>query len=107
MHFNNMVEFVYPDTPIPSHIQFDQGKLKQLARNSSSLVLEPNNSWGSTRAGVDKFLQSTTSPYSASSPSRPGTKTPPAPPSATPPTSHNGGMSSPEELSDTDPIRVQ
>jgi len=107
IHFNNMVKFVrnqYPGMHIPSHVKFDQVKLRQLATNSSALVLEPNNSWGSTRAGVDKFLHSTTAPYSASTPSRPGTKTSPSPPSATPPTSHSGGLTSPEDLSDTDPI---
>eukprot|EP00090_Calanus_glacialis_P016060 TRINITY_DN25178_c0_g1_i1.p1 TRINITY_DN25178_c0_g1~~TRINITY_DN25178_c0_g1_i1.p1 ORF type:complete len:771 (-),score=256.66 TRINITY_DN25178_c0_g1_i1:123-2390(-) len=108
-HFDNMVQFVrkeHPSFVIPLHmnLRFDEVKLRQLARTSSSHLLEPSSvqvNWN-TRAEVDKFLHQSTAPDSSSTPTRPGQPPASPPPSAaTPPTSHSGGLSSPEEdLSD-------
>jgi len=101
IHFDNMLQYVRKEYPaIVINSRFDEVKLRQLSRNTTSLLLEPSTArinW-STRADVDKFLQSSTAPDSASTPSRPGPSPPSPPPSA--PTTHSGGLSSPEELSD-------
>lgn len=46
IHFDNMVLYVkneYPEVAIPSHVKFDDQKLRQLVRNNITNIMEPDS----------------------------------------------------------------
>lgn len=97
IHYNNMVQYVkneYPHIVIPLNIIFDEKKMRELARNCSSKLLEPDSDnlkqprtgCTNTVAGITEFPQSVTPPDI----SRPGLHLPPPPPSRTHPINESG-----------------
>jgi len=97
IHYNNIVQYVkneYPQIGIPLNINFDERKLRELARNCSSKLLEPDSDYlkqprtgcNNTKTGIS---QSVTPPDL----SRPGLHLPPSPLSRTHPTSECGAKS--------------
>jgi len=76
IHYNNMVQYVkneHPQMVTPLHIIFDEQKLRELARNCSSKLLEPDSNClvqpqtggNNTVAGLTESNQTVTVPVSS------------------------------------------